>query len=205
MSANVSFTLYISGEPELVLKNALKFYILNQSYEISCKSFSYPVGQTWWSWLPCDPLNPASCLNASSEGHFYSNNDTRWIPLPFDAILESNKALVHLTKSAHLHQGHYLNESVLQIGAANQAGVYRCSAQNKYKTVQHHQMPFLVMDAEETFSVISSTDEPTINDTIIVTCKASLIEYEQIEWVTLPGHLSKFCSMMSANVLTYLY
>lgn len=197
-SANISFTMYISGEPELVLENEHKFYTLNQSYEISCKSYSYPVGETWWSWLPCDPLSPASCLNASSEGQYYSDNDTRWIPLPFDAILTSNKVIVHLTKT-QLHQQHYLNESVLQIGAAHQAGVYRCSAQNKYKTVQHYQMPFLVMDSEETFSVTSSTDEPTINDTIVITCKASIIEYEQVHWVTVPNQLSHKSETTTSN------
>lgn len=53
-------------------------------------------------------------------------------------------------------------------------------------------MPFLVMDSEETFSVTSSTDEPTINDTIVITCKASIIEYEQLHWVTVPNQLSKY-------------
>lgn len=86
----------------------------------------------------------------------------------------------------------YLNISTLHIGRATRSGVYRCSAVNKYRIVSHSQLHFVVMDAEEMFAVTSSTDEPTINDTIIVTCKASLVEYESIRWIPNSGNLSEF-------------
>lgn len=191
VSANISFTLHISGEPELILENVMPFYIVKQKYELTCKSYSFPTALVWWSWLPCDPLSPASCFNDSTANVYYANNDARWIRLPFEETVTENGALVRLQESAQ-KQALYLNESRLEVTSPLQSGVYRCSAENKYKGPQHYQVPLLVMDSEEIFSVTLSTDEPTINDTIIVTCKASVLVYEQIHWITIAIHTSTY-------------
>ena len=170
---------------------------MKQSYDLTCKSYSFPTAAVWWSWLPCDPLNPSLCFNRTiedSSAHLYHHNeDSRWVNLTFGETATSNNVSVHLENTMP-HQRRYLNETTLRLGSALQSGFYRCSALNKYKSVQHYQVPFLVMDSDEIFSVTISTDEPTINDTIIITCKASVIEYEQIHWITVPAHSRKFIS-----------
>lgn len=192
-SANISFTVLISGEPELILENVLDFYVVNQSYELICKSFAFPKGLVWWSWFPCN--SPSSCFNELMEQkqnllHHKIQDD--WINISSimdESVLNVSNQAVMLND---LNQGKpYLNMSKLQIGTALHLGIYRCSSLNIYKGVQHRQTPFLVMDSDELFSVTSSTDEPTINDTIVLTCKASLIQFEDIDWIiTSPEHLS---------------
>ncbi|KAJ6224976.1 hypothetical protein RDWZM_003521 [Blomia tropicalis] len=191
-SANISFTVLISGEPELILENVLDFYVVNQSYELICKSFAFPKGLVWWSWFPCN--SPSSCFNELMEQkqnllHHKIQDD--WINISSimdESVLNVSNQAVMLND---LNQGKpYLNMSKLQIGTALHLGIYRCSSLNIYKGVQHRQTPFLVMDSDELFSVTSSTDEPTINDTIVLTCKASLIQFEDIDWIiTSPEHL----------------
>ncbi|OTF71783.1 hypothetical protein BLA29_010669, partial [Euroglyphus maynei] len=79
----------------------------------------------------------------------------------------------------------YLNIARLSL-KARQSGVYRCSSTliNMNNTITKHQeIPFIVMDSDDLFKIISSTDEPTVNDTIILTCKASVYRYSQLWWV----------------------
>ena len=107
VSANISFTIYVSGLPELIIPNLHSFYHVNHSYELVCNSYSYPVSSVWWSWIPCDIKKPASCFTQSqSKNEYFFNDDLHWknvsknIDGKYDEsaiyINANNKAIVHL-------------------------------------------------------------------------------------------------------------
>ncbi|CAG2114602.1 unnamed protein product, partial [Medioppia subpectinata] len=69
---------------------------------------------------------------------------------------------------------------------ANQSGAYRCFATNDNITTIHSQISFIVTDAINGFSIISSTDEPTVREDISLTCKASVYNYTELNWIRKP-------------------
>ncbi|CAG2106712.1 unnamed protein product, partial [Medioppia subpectinata] len=69
---------------------------------------------------------------------------------------------------------------------ANQSGAYRCFATNDNTTTIHSQISFIVTDAINGFSIISSTDEPTVREDISLTCKASVYNYTELNWIRKP-------------------
>lgn len=103
VSASISFTVHISGLPELIIPNAKPFYTVNQSYELQCQSYSFPVSSVWWSWAPCDPAAPASCSYPNLSKNYYADNGTRWRNLSIaeegNEELEENRAFVQLETS----------------------------------------------------------------------------------------------------------
>ena len=44
----------------------------------------------------------------------------------------------------------------------------------------------MFLDAINGFSILSSTDEPTVMDDIILTCKASVYNYTDLNWIRKP-------------------
>src|SRR6218665_1547484 len=77
-STNISAEVIVSGEPEVELDYVRTNYLVNNSFSVLCKAFSYPVGAVWWSWIDCD--SSSDCFNGTKLGEekVFRNDDPRW-------------------------------------------------------------------------------------------------------------------------------
>lgn len=180
----ISIPVYIEGDIEILIENHQNFYQLNHTYELICKSYGYPHPSIQWQWHPCETVH--SCLNDDDHN---DDNQIKWynITISSSMLNQDNDAKIIQINNETIVP--YLNKSRLAL-KARQSGVYRCLStlinmnnDNNHTIVKHQEIPFIVMDDEDLFKITSSTNEPTVNDTIILTCKASVYRYSQLWWV----------------------
>ncbi|KAH9412601.1 hypothetical protein DERP_006563 [Dermatophagoides pteronyssinus] len=180
----ISIPVYIEGDIEILIENHQNFYQLNHTYELLCKSYGYPHPSIQWQWHPCETVH--SCLNDDDHN---DDNQIKWynITTLSSMLNQDNDAKIIQINNETIVP--YLNKSRLAL-KARQSGVYRCLStlinmnnDNNHTIVKHQEIPFIVMDDEDLFKITSSTNEPTVNDTIILTCKASVYRYSQLWWV----------------------
>ncbi|KPM07133.1 hypothetical protein QR98_0056180 [Sarcoptes scabiei] len=161
--SNFTVTIYVRGDSEIVIEEYRDFYKLNDSYEIYCKSFGYSkITEIRWYWFPCE--TPESCLRIESE------NEINWENVTSSGI-ESNSA-----RTLSNMPSPYMSVSTLKL-IAHSSGIYRCSSfhfdDSHEPIAKFEEISFVVMDSNSTFSFSSSTEEPTVDDTVVLTCKAS--------------------------------
>ncbi|KAH7643343.1 vascular endothelial growth factor receptor 3 [Dermatophagoides farinae] len=182
---NISIPVYIQGDIEILIENHQDFYRLNHSYELLCKSYGYPSPSIQWQWHPCETVY--SCLNDDGDDDDQITKIT-WFNITTSSsttINDNDARIIEIDDGNETTKVSYLNMARLSL-KARQSGVYRCFSSLRHMNdtiMKHQEIPFIVMDAEDLFEIRPSTDEPTVNDTIILTCKASVYRYSQLWWV----------------------
>lgn len=144
-TTNISLSVYIKGNPEVVVDSTEEFYILNRTYELVCQSYSFPKSEVWWQWIPCSGLtnNYKNCFDLDS-----SSLANKWVNLTsIDTEQKQNRlnsTNTFSTTSSHSNLKPYLNDTRLMITNSSHSGHYRCLSKNFYG-IGIKRIPFIVM------------------------------------------------------------
>ena len=180
---NISTELIISGEPEVVVDYVRHNYLVNDYFSLLCNAYAHPLGSVWWSWIDCN--SSSNCFDGTNimDKKIFRNDDPRWRNVTeCSEIDDENKQNFCFDKVLSKHPN-YLNSSMLNINRAKTTGVFRCSSINHYDIIKHYQTPFIVTDDNDGFfNVIQTPEEPTTNDTVVLTCRASVFFYKTVFW-----------------------
>ena len=178
MTSNMSITLLVEGPPDVEILDSQSYYSIGKSYVLTCAAIATPLPEIKWSFLKCQTDCSSAEWTDISSGY---NNET--------LINDESKEL-----------SNYVVSSSLRL-RATKSGFYRCFGQNINGT-NFQEVRFVVTDAgEEGFSIDSSSDEVVETDDITLTCKASLVDYTQINWFWLSSdhHNNTLVSLNNAT------
>ena len=165
--AGIAILIIVKGKPEVEIRNAQQFYVQGQNYSLSCDSFSHTAPCTWWQWHACK--SPDACISDQASGG--------WIDDPGSKQLASS----HPVRSIQLTE------------RMNHTGMLRCISENEYGSSVADVFIHLT-DAVDGFDLSISSSRVFVNDSVILTCRASAFRFGDnltIDWFFEPSSSSR--------------